>query len=214
VGVEQFDRQMALLRAHCHVLTLDQVLATHEVLPSDRPLVAVTFDDGYLDNYTHAAPSLRRHGIPAAFFVSTGLIGQDRRFPHDVRRGNPLIPTMTWPQLREMRDQGFTIGSHSVSHIDCAAESEDIVVAELRESRERLQHELGLSDVVFAYPYGGRQHMTAQRLQCVKDAGYVGCLSAYGGSNIGRIDRYNVLRRGIHWEFTEQAFLFECLGLR
>jgi hypothetical protein len=68
--------------------------------------------------------------------------------------------------------------------------------------------------VAFAYPYGGEHHMTPERLSDVQAAGYVGCLSAYGGSNIGSINPYNVLRRGIHWEFTEQAFLLECLGLR
>ena len=43
---------------------------------------------GYLDNYVNAVPILMRYGIPAAFFVSTGIVGTDRRFPHDIRRGN------------------------------------------------------------------------------------------------------------------------------
>lgn len=214
VGIEQFDRQMALLREQCEVLSLSQVLAARTIPRSTRPLVAVTFDDGYLDNYVHAAPILLKHGVPAAFFVSTGLIGTERRFPHDVKRGNPQIPTMSWADLRTMRKQGFTIGSHSVSHIDCAAEPIETVVGELRESRDQLREQLDITDPVFAYPYGGRNHMTAERLRCVRDAGYVGCLSAYGGSNIGTVDPFNVVRRGIHWEFTDQAFLLECLGLR
>jgi len=214
VGIEQFDRQMSLLRQHCEVLPLAAILAARAIPPSRRPQVGVTFDDGYLDNYAHAAPILRRHGIPAAFFVSTGLIGSDGRFPHDRRRGNPQIPLMTWDQVRELHRDGFTIGSHSVSHIDCAREPEATVVAELSESLDRLRTELGASDIVFAYPYGGRQHMTPERLERVKEAGYAGCLSAYGGSNISRVDPWNVLRRGIHWAFSDRAFLLECLGLR
>jgi peptidoglycan/xylan/chitin deacetylase (PgdA/CDA1 family) len=213
-GVEQFERQMALLRRHCEVLSLHDVLAARVVPKSSRPLVAVTFDDGYLDNYLHAAPSLLKYSVPAAFFVSTGLIDTNGRFPHDIRRGNPPLPTMTWQQLREMRDQGFTIGSHSVTHIDCAAEPAEKVKAELQRSLEDMRVQLGVSDPVFAYPYGGRQHMTAERLEWVKDAGYVGCLSAFGGSNIGSVDRFNVVRRGIHWEFSDQAFMLECLGIR
>jgi peptidoglycan/xylan/chitin deacetylase (PgdA/CDA1 family) len=112
-----------------------------------------------------------------------------------------------------LRDSGFTIGSHSVTHIDCAAEPEERVRSELAESRDRLADELGIRDPIFGYPYGGRQHMTPQRLELVRQAGYSACLSAYGGSNVARVDRFNVLRRGIHWKFSDRAFLFECLGL-
>lgn len=214
VGVEQFDRQMALLRQHCQVLSLQEVLNSAHIAPSRKPLVAVTFDDGYLDNFTNAAPILLRHGLPAAFFVSTGIVNSDRQFPHDQRRGNPPIPTMTWPQIRQMQQWGFLIGSHSVSHIDCAGESEDVVRTELAQSRDDLARELGLTSPVFAYPYGGRRHMTPQRLEMVKQAGYSACLSAYGGTNVRSVDRFNVVRRGIHWEYTDRAFLMECLGVR
>lgn len=213
VGIEQFDRQMQLLRRHCEVLSIEQVLRAETVPVSPRPLVAVTFDDGYRDNFEHAAPILLRNAVPAAFFVSTGIVGTDGRFPHDLRRGNPPIPVMSWDQIRLMRDWGFTIGSHSVQHIDCAAEPEETVRRELAESRDALKRELGLAEPLFGYPYGGRQHMTPQRLELVCAAGYRACLSAYGGSNVGRVDRFNVLRRGVHWGFDDGAFLYECLGL-
>lgn len=182
---------------------------------SSKPQVCITFDDGYLDNYAHAVPILERYQVPAAFFVSTGIVGTDRRFPHDVRRGNSPIPVMQWDHLRAMRASGFTIGSHSVSHIDCAGEPEEKVWQELVQSSADLQRELGLrkEELIFAYPYGGRQHMTPKRLELVRRAGYRGCLSAYGGSNVGTVDRYNVMRSGVHWEFSDQALLLACLGI-
>ncbi len=213
VGIAQFDRQMELLRRHCQVISLEQMLAQERPEASDRPVVCVTFDDGYLDNYANAAPILLRHGAPATFFVSTGIVGTDRPFPHDVRRGAARPPTMSWDQVQRMHDQGFAIGSHSVSHIDCAAAPESIVREELGESLAELQRRLGLADVYFAYPFGGRQHMTQQRLALVKEAGYAACLSAYGGSNVGAIDRYNVLRGGINWQFSDRSFRFRCLGI-
>jgi peptidoglycan/xylan/chitin deacetylase (PgdA/CDA1 family) len=213
MGVEQFDRQMALLRRHFRIISLVELLNLDAVPRTDRPLVCVTFDDGYLDNYLNAAPILRRHEIPAAFFVSTGIVGTERRFPHDIRRGNPPIPLMQWDHIRELHADGFIIGSHTINHIDCAAEPEEVVRAELEQSREDLSRELGLQQIIFSYPYGGRQHITPERLELVKQAGYIGCVSAYGGSNIGKIDRFNVLRRGIHWEFSDASFLYESLGL-
>lgn len=77
-----------------------------------------------------------------------------------------------------------------------------------------MQLELGLETLEFAYPYGGKEHMTKQRLQLVKEVGYTACLSAYGGSNVSHVDQFNVLRRGIYFAFSDAAFLSTCFGLR
>jgi peptidoglycan/xylan/chitin deacetylase (PgdA/CDA1 family) len=204
---------MAMLAKHCQAVSIEDVVSWRVVPRTAKPLVCVTFDDGYLDNYANAAPIMVRHRVPGAFFVSTGIVDRAGRFPHDVRRGNPPLAVMSWQQLREMKEQGFTIGSHSVSHIDCAAEPEETVWTELVQSAEDLRREVGVAHAIFAYPYGGRQHMTPERLTLVKKAGYAACLSAYGGTNVGTVDSFNVLRRGINWEFSDQSFLFECLGL-
>jgi peptidoglycan/xylan/chitin deacetylase (PgdA/CDA1 family) len=213
VGIAQFDRQMAFLRSHCRVLSIEEVIRYDVIPKSDRPLVCVTFDDGYLDNVQNAMPILARHCIPAAFFVSTGIVGTERSFPHDIARGNSRPAAMSWNDVSELHRNGFTVGSHSVSHIDCAAEPEDVVAAELRQSMDALRTRLGLSEVLFAYPYGGKANMTAERLRLVERVGYKACLSAYGGTNVGRIDPYNVVRGGIHWEMSDRSFRFQCLGL-
>ena len=66
-----FDAQMQLVARHFNVITLQRLLDP-EPLPS-RPLV-ITFDDGYEDNYRLAYPILRKHGLGAVFFVTTGFI--------------------------------------------------------------------------------------------------------------------------------------------
>jgi peptidoglycan/xylan/chitin deacetylase (PgdA/CDA1 family) len=213
VGIEQFDRHMGLVARHFEPVAIESVLAASIVRRSPRPLVCVTFDDGYLDNYRHAAPILRRHGIPAAFFIATGIVGSEQPFPHDVKRGNQSIPVMNWDQIRALRRWGFSIGSHTVHHIDCAAEPEELVRSELQQSLADLQRELAVEQPVFAYPYGGKHHMTPQRLELVREAGYSGCLSAYGGANVDTVDRFNVFRRSINFEYSDRAFLLECLGL-
>lgn len=207
VGVEQFDAQMEWLGRHHQVVSIADVVRGKGVArDAARPVVAVTFDDGYLDNYEHAVPILLRHRIPAAFFVSTGLIGRDEGFPHDLKRLGRALPTMNWDQLREMHALGFVVGSHTVTHLDCGSADLGTVRRELIESRDALKRNLGLDEVIFAYPFGGRANMTPAALQLVKDAGYAGCLSAYGGCIGGPIDAYNVVRAGIGCNHSALAF--------
>lgn len=74
--VEEFRRQMAHLKRGHNVLSLPgavQMMQNGGRLPKNA--VAITFDDGYLDNYLNAYPILRSHRLPATFFLTTGFIG-------------------------------------------------------------------------------------------------------------------------------------------
>jgi peptidoglycan/xylan/chitin deacetylase (PgdA/CDA1 family) len=212
-GVEQFDRQMALVRRYCTPISIEDVVRGDYPKRPHKPLVCVTFDDGYEDNFANAVPLLLRHRVPCAFFVSTGFIGSQNEFPHDGGKVPMPLGNMTWEQLKRMREDGFVIGSHTVNHINCAAGDDATVRGELKTSLERLRDELGLTDVILAYPFGGREHMTPQRLAMVEETGYVGCLSAYGGFNRGTVARFNVLRCGVNWGFSDIAFRCRIWGL-
>ncbi|HMA13671.1 MAG TPA: polysaccharide deacetylase family protein [Kiloniellaceae bacterium] len=72
---EAFDAQMARLARDCDVISPADI----ESAAGRRGRhVLVTFDDGYLDNYEVAYPILRRHGVPATFFIATGFIDRPR----------------------------------------------------------------------------------------------------------------------------------------
>jgi peptidoglycan/xylan/chitin deacetylase (PgdA/CDA1 family)/folate-dependent phosphoribosylglycinamide formyltransferase PurN len=213
-GIEQFDRHMAMIRKYCYAVSIEDLVSGRFPKNASRPLVCVTFDDGYRDNYTAAVPALLRHRIPAGFFVSTGFIGTSKEFPHDEGKVPMQLDKMSWDDLRHMKELGFVIGSHTVNHIDCAKEPEETVRRELQASLAGLRNELGVKDVILAYPFGGKSNMTPERLDMVKQAGYVGCLSAYGGFNRGTVDRYNVLRCGVNWSFSDLAFRCRIAGIR
>ncbi len=214
VGIEQFDAQMRWVARRYPVVDITDVVAGRVPRDTRRPAVAVTFDDGYLDNYEHAFPILLRHRIPAAFFVPTGRIGTDGALEHDLRRLGRGLPSMSWDHLREMLAAGFTVGSHTVTHLDCGRADLGQVRAELRESRDVLAERLGVLRPVFAYPYGGRENMTPQALEVVREEGYAGCLSAYGGVNDGRFDPFDVRRAAIDHRFSAWAFEARLEGWR
>lgn len=76
VTPESFRRQCLALRRHYEVLPLHQaVRAVHAGSFDRRPLAAITFDDGYRDNFRYAAPILREMRLGATFFVIAGLVG-------------------------------------------------------------------------------------------------------------------------------------------
>lgn len=213
VGIEQFDQQIGYLAKHYPIASIDDIVDGNIPESADgRPLVAVTFDDGYRDNFDHAVPVLLRHRMPAGFFVSTGMIGRDVGFKHDLSKLGRALPNMDWEQLREMRDMGFTLGSHTVTHMNCARAGEAELKAELAESKQALESELGLDRVLFAYPFGGRADITPDALSEVKNAGYGACLSAYGGVNVGPIDRFNVLRMPVSSGFDFGRFIARVEG--
>lgn len=95
-SVAHFDRQLAYLRRSFHVTSLTEYLKRRGA-PS-RPVAAVTFEDGWADNYEHAYPILRRHGVPATIFLTTGFVDSGRPFWHTT-----LIYLLTQGDLGALR---------------------------------------------------------------------------------------------------------------
>lgn len=75
ISESAFDAQMRFISRHMHPVPLSTVLdAVAKGAALDRKWVAVTFDDGYRDFVTTAVPILQRYGIPASFYVPTGVL--------------------------------------------------------------------------------------------------------------------------------------------
>lgn len=83
VSPRRFDEQMRRLAEGFHPISLTRLVSNIRKADVPRNAVAVTFDDGYFDNLTHALPILEAHGIPATVFVATGTIGGARGFYWD-----------------------------------------------------------------------------------------------------------------------------------
>jgi peptidoglycan/xylan/chitin deacetylase (PgdA/CDA1 family) len=78
---DTFARQIAALTEHFDVVAVDALVAhVVEKRPFTRPTCAITFDDGWLDNYTHAWPVLEAARVPFLIFLSTSFIGTGTMF--------------------------------------------------------------------------------------------------------------------------------------
>ncbi len=69
-----FAARMAHIARHYRVLAVEELATRLQEGRVPRNALAITFDDGYRDNLTHAAPILKRLGLPATIFLVTGHI--------------------------------------------------------------------------------------------------------------------------------------------
>ena len=76
VSLERFEEQIAYLKKHHSIISINQ-LPERLYTPSNETSLVITFDDGYRDNLQHALPILRKYGVPVTIFVVTRYLEGD-----------------------------------------------------------------------------------------------------------------------------------------
>lgn len=173
---ELFRLHLDWLKRNCTVVALESI--RHLVAPgaeaSPRPVVAITFDDGYADNFELAYPVLVELELTATFFVVPGLIERDRSVVERMQsqRRTRDLRGMSWAQIRELHDAGFGIGSHTYGHRILARLPRREAASEVERGKAVVEERLGVEIPLFAYPYGipGR-HVTRESVEVVRAAG-------------------------------------------
>jgi peptidoglycan/xylan/chitin deacetylase (PgdA/CDA1 family) len=194
---------------HFRVVSLSEQVAGARAGRSMAGTLAITFDDGYLDNYEVAAPILRKLRLPATFFVTTGFVGSSIVAPWDEGLPTPQS-WMNWDQIRSLVSQGFEIGCHSDTHLNLGEASPAEVRSDLRASQAKFQNELGTEARLFAYPFGGPQHISESSRQLIRELGFECCVACHGGTNPPIPDPYDLNRIGIaEWFSNPYQFAFE-----
>ncbi len=215
ISVERFVEQLDYLEKHCDVVDLPTILQERDT-PRTRQRVAITFDDGYEDNY-HAAKLLRERSLPATFFISTRIVGTDKAFPHDRKTAapGPYPRSLSWEQIEEMSGWGFHFGNHTTSHANLAAESPEKVREEISNARDDLVEHLGPTGAEgwLAYPFGRPDDIPDIRSE-LADLGVDFCFSAYGGFNGCEMDPADIRRQPINGRFSLLGFRAALAGWR
>jgi GT2 family glycosyltransferase/peptidoglycan/xylan/chitin deacetylase (PgdA/CDA1 family) len=119
-------------------------------LPPRRAL-AITIDDGYLDNLEVAEPVLRRHGFPATVFLVSGKLGGVNDWTTEGALANR--PLLSAEQVDELRQREIAIGAHTRHHPELPEQADEAVREEVGGSREDLRPRFGEVGT-FAYPFG------------------------------------------------------------
>jgi peptidoglycan/xylan/chitin deacetylase (PgdA/CDA1 family) len=100
ISTRMLEQHLEWLGRHFAIEPLDKIATElEEGRKPERPVAAITFDDGYSDVYENAFPVLQRRGIPAAVFVVTDLVGTERLPLHDR-----LYLLLRWAYAGQKRD--------------------------------------------------------------------------------------------------------------
>ena len=172
-----FEHQMRYLKENgFHVISPKELLAFLEYkqrLP--KKSVMITVDDGYRSVYKVAYPILKKYGFTATFFIYTNFVGVSKM-------------AVTWNQLKEMKTDGFSIGSHTIYHSDLTMPKDGETEAdwmarvhkELHGSKKIIDKKLRQETYLLAYPYGKYDQRS---INIAKEAGYKIAMSVQRGGN-------------------------------
>ena len=149
IDITRFEEQMRFLKRYYNLVDEKEIILALDGKKSLPPYaVWITFDDGLRNNYTNAYPTLRKYKIPATFFIVVSL----------VRNNDNSSRYMSWEEIKEMLQGGLSFGAHTVHHKILSQLSSQELADEIVVSKNKMEEELKIKVVSFAYPYGQRSH--------------------------------------------------------
>ncbi|MCH8978259.1 MAG: polysaccharide deacetylase family protein [Armatimonadetes bacterium] len=157
VSPAEFEKQIAYLvdEGFTFLFAREVERALREGLRLPEKAVAITLDDGYIDNFEQAYPILKKYGAKATIFMTTVNLTRPNRLHAE--------------HLVEMRKDKVRFGSHTVHHYDLTSLDPDVLDFELVESKLVLEGVLGEEIDSLAYPAGAYNRIVVLH---ALDAGY------------------------------------------
>lgn len=206
VSTKQFREQILFVKKNYEVFDLHE-LSNLCGKKLKKPKVAVTFDDGYADNF-EAALFLAQNNIRASFFITTRIVDTETPFHHDLKRLGVGIPTLSWEQIHKMAAWGHIIASHTAHHPNLSTLGDQQAINQIKMGQEDLLDKLGkkASIHLFAYPHGRKEDLSSGVRQEFPNLDIKFCFSAYGGVNYSDFDPYDIHRQGVDHKFSQLAF--------
>ena len=211
VTPEVFSEQMDFLAQKGYkTLSADELLAFINGEVSFRQkAVAITFDDGWFDNYLYAVPVLNKYQFKATFFVITARVDtaskqriQDWKDIPDHENAKQLIQNgdaervvLDWNMIKELtKSDLFRFHSHTVTHQRCSDIPPHELQFELLDSKASIERELGKECDYLCWPYGCSSTDT---VAAAKDAGYKALFTTIDGFSEAGSDPFMVKRIGV-----------------
>lgn len=155
VSVSAFKTQLDYLkRKNYQVISMDEYSEIKKNKKKGK-YVALTFDDGYEDNYHYAYPLLLERNMKATIYLVANFVDGNRPLPIDQTDNFQNNKPLTWDEIREMHRHNISFGSHTLHHhFLMEIDDENELKREIIESKKQIETELKCEVKTFAYPAG------------------------------------------------------------
>lgn len=162
-----FKNQMDWLKNNGFTtMTMDEVVDAMNTGKVPKKPVVVSFDDGYVDNYTSAYPVLKENNMKGVFFVITDYMGETAG------------GSMSIDMLKEMKEAGMEIESHTSNHLELNSLSREDAYASIKNGQDFLKNVIGVESKYLCYPVGRYNDTT---IEIEKELGIKAAVTTQGG---------------------------------
>ena len=154
---DALEKQLNYIHDNNYVTITIKELYEHlkNAAPIPEKSILITFDDGYMNNYTEAFPMLKKLNMKATIFCVGNSLDGSYYLSEDA--------------LKEMSDYGIDIQCHTVNHVHLDTLSYEEQLSELRHSKEIIEKITGKEVLSVAYPFGD---YNSESIKAAKEAGY------------------------------------------
>ena len=147
-----------------------------------KKVVALTFDDGYVDFYTNVLPIIKKYNIKTNLYIITSTTINGKYVNEE--------------QIKELSNSGLvSIGSHTVSHNPLASLKAEQIETELKDSKEYLENLLGKEIKTISYPTGS---YNSSVLNTAQEYYKYGITTIEGTQNMNNFSKYKIIRRAMY----------------
>jgi len=139
ISIKSFEQQMQYLYQNGFKTITPEDISKLEKTNNSK-WIMITFDDGYETDYTLALPILKKYGFRGVSFVTTGFLGKDGY--------------MKWEQVQMLKEEGFSIQSHTHTHPLLKVTDERNIKQELSISKASIEERLKTKVISLSLPGG------------------------------------------------------------
>jgi len=169
---EKFEKHLRyLLKRGKRFVTVSELMQG-----AAAPAVAITLDDGFVNNYDNLFPLLKKYECKATIYLAPQIAGIDK-----------LTPS----QIKEMHESGLVeFGAHTMHHVNLTTLDDESAREEIVQSKEAVETLTGVPCASFSYPFG---RYADRHVQMVKAAGFSSAVTTK--KRIEPIDRPHQISR-------------------